>query len=209
MILDRLPVGMFQCNCYLIGDPETKRGMLIDPGDEAEAILRMVRKHDVTVTDIVLTHAHLDHVCGVQMIRRETGATVHLNEKDLPLYQHVQKQGRMFGLEVEQPDAPDRYLIHDQVIGSGGLTLRVIETPGHSPGSVSLLIESGNGLLFTGDTLFAGSIGRTDLWGGSYDQIIESIKTRLLTFEHDVPVHPGHGDLTSIGEERRFNPFLT
>ncbi|MBI2841168.1 MAG: MBL fold metallo-hydrolase [Acidobacteria bacterium] len=208
MIVDSIPVGMFQCNCYLIGDEKRRTGVLIDPGAEGDEILAMVARHGVEITDIIVTHAHLDHVCALDPVRAATNARVHMNPRDLPLFREVSAQGKLFGLRVEKPADPENSLAHEQRIACGDLTLRIIETPGHSPGSVSVLVEDQAGIVFTGDTLFAGSIGRTDLWGGSYEEIIESIKARLLPLGRDVTVYPGHGCATTVGEEKESNPFL-
>lgn len=208
MIVDSIPVGPFQCNCYLIGDEKAGTGIVIDPGDEGEAVLEMVSKHALTITDIIITHAHLDHVSGVDVVRKATNAVVHMSRNDMPLFEIIPSQGALFGLRVKRPGDPEKFVTQNQLIRAGSMALRVIETPGHTPGSVSLLVEGEKGLLFTGDTLFAGSIGRTDLWGGSYEQIIESIVTRLLPLGTDVLVYPGHGESTSLGEEREYNPFL-
>ncbi|MEW6368830.1 MAG: MBL fold metallo-hydrolase [Acidobacteriota bacterium] len=208
MIIDAVCVGMFQVNCYLLADESAGIGVLVDPGDEGESILEMIRGHGVNVSDILITHSHLDHVGALDEVRDALGARVHMNPKELPMFERVPAQGLAFGLRMRQPRAPEEELIDDQVLQLGGLAIRVIETPGHSPGGVCLLLEQPGRLLLTGDTLFAGGIGRTDLWGGSYDQLIDSIKKRLLSLDDDLAVYPGHGPPTTIGEERRNNPFL-
>ncbi len=208
MIIDAVCVGMFQVNCYLLADEASKTGLLIDPGDEGDSILEMIRGHGVKVSDILITHSHLDHVGALDEVRDALGADVHMNPKELPLFDRVAAQGLAFGLQLRRPRTPEKELADGQVLEAGGLSIRVIETPGHSPGGVCLLLEKPRRLLLTGDTLFAGGIGRTDLWGGSYEQLIASIKQRLLSLEGELAVYPGHGPPSTIGEERRHNPFL-
>jgi hydroxyacylglutathione hydrolase len=214
MLLQTFSVGLLQCNCSVLGCPETGEALVIDPGDEAERILQVLARHDLACKTILLTHAHLDHVGAAAPLAAATGAEILLHEADRSLYAKVPEQAALFGFR-SPPLAPiDRYLGDGESLGIGRLAGEVRHTPGHSPGGICLLVpastEGGTepGRLFAGDTLFAGSIGRTDLWGGSHDDIVRSIKERLLTLPDETIVIPGHGGPTTIGEERRWNPFL-
>lgn len=186
---------------------------MIDPGDEVAELIAAVRQHSLTVTHILLTHAHLDHVTGVGAAKAAFGAPVYLHKDDVPLYQHVVQQGQMFGIDVSQPPPID--LFYDgSPIAFGEYQAAVHHTPGHCPGGVCLEVQragvegKGSVHLFVGDTLFAGSIGRTDLPGGNYDVLMRSITQVLLPFGDDAIVHPGHGPETTIGRERKTNPFV-
>ena len=212
MILEERAVPPFQKNGYVVGCERTREGVLIDPGDEVDELLEAAAAHRLSIRHILLTHAHLDHVTGVKRAREALGATVWLHADDRPLYDNVVQQGRMFGFTVEAQPGPDRFYEPGQRIGFGDYEVRVHHTPGHCPGGVCLQVgrrgEAG-AELFVGDTLFAGSIGRTDLPGGDYDTLMRSIREVLLAFPDDAVVHSGHGPATTIGEERRTNPFLT
>jgi glyoxylase-like metal-dependent hydrolase (beta-lactamase superfamily II) len=210
-----IPVGKLQCNCSIIGDPVTREALVVDPGDEVSRILELLGRHKLTVKAIVSTHAHIDHVGGLSKLHKYTGAPVMMHREDLPLYQAMDVQAAFLG--VMPPDITDvhQLLTDGDALQWGSLEAQVIHTPGHTPGSVSLYMPSDAGKvtlaapqLFAGDTLFAGSIGRTDLWGGSMEEILDSLRGKLMALPDDTVVHPGHGPTTSIGEERQSNPFL-
>lgn len=207
-IFENFPVGMLQCNCSIIGDPDTLLGLVIDPGDEASHIISVINRHKLKLKYILLTHAHIDHIGGVGQIKEMTGAEILLHPGDLQLYEGVSMQAEWVGVKIPLWKPLDRHLSDNDVIKLGALELNVIHTPGHSPGGVTFFLASAKPLLFTGDTLFQGSIGRTDLWGGSFETLIDSIKNRLLSFPDETIVYPGHGQKTTIGNERRSNPFI-
>jgi hydroxyacylglutathione hydrolase len=201
----------FMKNAYLVAESNGTRAMLIDPGDEVDEILAIAARERLDVQAILLTHAHLDHITGVGRARAALGVETWLHEDDRPLYDAVVQQGQMFGLRVDQQPPVDRFYTPGQTMAAGDLEIRVHHTPGHSPGGVCLEVRDrgGDAELIVGDTLFAGSIGRTDLPGGKHDVLIRSIRDVLLAFDDPTPVHPGHGPSTTIGAERRSNPFLT
>jgi glyoxylase-like metal-dependent hydrolase (beta-lactamase superfamily II) len=211
MIIESRAVPPFFKNGFLVVSPASREAILIDPGDEIPQLLDIAAGRRLTVKAILLTHAHMDHVAGVEAARRATGAPVGVHRDDLFLYEAAREQGRMFGYDVETPRAPDFFLEAGQRLSWDGLQACVHHTPGHSPGGVCLEIgPAGDGRteLFVGDTLFAGSIGRTDLPRGDYGTLIASIRNVLFAFADDTVVHPGHGEDTTIGAERRTNPFL-
>jgi hydroxyacylglutathione hydrolase len=210
-----IPVGMLQCNCTIIGDPVTGEALVVDPGDEVERILAMLGRHKLNVKAIVSTHAHIDHVGGLAKLHQFTGAPVLMHREDLPLYQGMDVQAAFLGVRAPELTAVDHLLKEGDSLRWGAFEAKVIHTPGHTPGSVCLYLPNQEGnialaapKLFAGDTLFAGSIGRTDLWGGSMDQIMDSLRGKLMELPDDTIVHPGHGAATTIGEERQSNPFL-
>jgi glyoxylase-like metal-dependent hydrolase (beta-lactamase superfamily II) len=208
MLLKTVVVTEFMTNCFILGDEQTKKAFVIDPGGEADKILRQIESLQMDVVAIVNTHAHVDHIGAIREVRDATGAQIMMHREELPLLQSASRMGRLFGIHVEQPPDPDRYLEEGDEISLGnGLSLKVIETPGHSPGGITLMASEGK-LCFAGDTLFAGSIGRTDLPGGDYHTLISSIKNKLLPLGDEVKVLPGHGPATMLGTERRYNPFL-
>jgi hydroxyacylglutathione hydrolase len=228
-----IPVGMLQCNCSIIGDPVTREALVVDPGDEVNRILDLLGRHKLTVKAIVSTHAHIDHVGGLSKLHKYTGAPVLMHRDDLPLYQAMDMQAAFLGVLPPELTDVDQLLKEGDVLRWGGFEALVIHTPGHTPGSVSLYLPHDAGKvtapaeegsiaipdeagkitlpapqLFSGDTLFAGSIGRTDLWGGSMDQIMDSLRSKLMHLPDETIVHPGHGPVTTIGNERHLNPFL-
>ncbi len=210
MILETFPVGMLQCNCSVFGDESTGEALVIDPGDEIERVLAVVRRHGLRITMIVVTHAHIDHVGGAKKLRDLTGAPVHMNANDAGLYETLEMQAAWIGMRHAPERGPIDVPLQDgDTITIGGASGTVLHTPGHTQGSVSLyfpLVDQKK--LFAGDTLFQGSIGRTDLPGGNSKQIFRSIRDKLLVLPDDTVVIPGHGDRTTIGEERELNPFL-
>lgn len=203
-----LPVGMLACNCSILGDESAHEAVVIDPGDDIEQIRKILAKHDLRVKYIVATHAHIDHVGGIEKLKKATGAPVLMHQDDLPLYQSLAMQADWLGIDTPDVTEVDQFLKEGDVLRWGGLSLEVLHTPGHSPGSLSLHLPGENQRILSGDTLFQGSIGRTDLWGGSFEEILRSIHSRLLIFPDETPVYPGHGAPTTIGEERESNPFL-
>lgn len=202
----QIPNGVFAENCYLVIDETAGECAVVDPGEEAGLILHKIEEAGVRAVGIWVTHAHVDHVMGVARVRSATGAPVWLHAADRPLYDRVAQQAAAFGLRAEPPPAPDATWAHGDVARVGRLTFGVRHTPGHSPGSVSL---AGEGVVFSGDVLFQGSIGRTDLPGGDFEQLIGSIERELLVLPDATIVYSGHGPQTTIGAERRSNPFLS
>jgi hydroxyacylglutathione hydrolase len=210
-----IPVGMLQCNCSIVGDPISREAIVIDPGDEVCRILELLGRHRLTVKAIVSTHAHIDHVGGLAKLQSFTGAPVLMHREDLPLYQAMDVQAAFLGVAPPDLTAVDHLLKEGDSLRWGLFEAKVIHTPGHTPGSVCLYLPNvgvnltlPNPRLFAGDTLFAGSIGRTDLWGGSMEQIMDSLRGKLMKLPDHTVVHPGHGLATTIGEERQSNPFL-
>ncbi len=208
MIHAILPVGMLACNCSIVGDAATGEALVIDPGDDVERVQEILARHNLNAKYIVATHAHIDHVGGIERLHRATGAAVLMHEGDLPLYQHLAMQAAWLGVRPPGVVEVDQFLKDGDVLRWGSLALEALHTPGHSPGSLSLYMPGEHPRIFSGDTLFRNSIGRTDLWGGSYEQILSSIRNTLWRFPDETPVFPGHGPPTSIGEERECNPFL-
>jgi len=205
-------VPPFFKNGYLVASETSNDAVLIDPGDEVDALIDAARKERLDVKFILLTHAHVDHVTGVARAKAALGAPVWLHRADLFLYDNAVQQGRMFGLDVEQPPPVDEFYRPGEPLTFGDCVVDVLETPGHCPGGVCLAIgttDTKERELFVGDTLFAGSIGRTDLTGGDADLLLRSIRDVLMAFPDATPVHSGHGPATTIGVERRTNPFLT
>ena len=207
MILETLPVGPLQCNCTLLGDQATGEAIVIDPGDEVGRIHRRLTDLGLKVKQILITHAHIDHVGGALKLKRLTGAPILLNENDLPLLEMMQAQAAWLAIPTPETAPPDEGLTDGQRVGLESYPAQVLHTPGHTQGSVCLHFAPLK-MVLAGDTLFAGSIGRTDLPGGDSGQIIDSIQSRLLALPDETRVLPGHGPATTIGAERRANPFL-
>jgi glyoxylase-like metal-dependent hydrolase (beta-lactamase superfamily II) len=207
MIHEILPVGLLQCNCSVIGDESTHEAMVIDPGDEIEDVLGIVRKHNLQVKQIVITHAHIDHVGGAMKLRAATGAPILLNQNDYDLLKMLDAQAAWIGVASPGQVEIDRSITTGETVTAGSLTAQILHTPGHTEGSICLYFPAEKKLI-AGDTLFAGSIGRTDLPGGSHKKILSSIHETLLALPDATVVVPGHGELTTIGEERESNPFL-
>jgi hydroxyacylglutathione hydrolase len=207
MIHEILSVGPLQCNCSVIGDETTRQAMVIDPGDDIADILALIQKHNLQVKQIVITHAHIDHVGGAMKLRAATGAPILLNQNDYALLKMLDVQAAWIGMA-----APGKVEIEHSIgeldkVRAGPLVADVMHTPGHTEGSICLYFPAEQKLI-AGDTLFAGSIGRTDLPGGSFDKIIRSLHEKLLELPDETVVVPGHGPLTTIGTERENNPFL-
>ena len=207
MIHEILPVGPLQCNCSVIGDEATREGMVIDPGDDIEDVAAIIRKHNLKVKQIVITHAHIDHVGGAMKLRALTGAPILLNQNDYGLLKMLDMQATWVGMSAPGAVKIDAELDHGESLSAGSLSANVLHTPGHTEGSVCLYFPAEK-ILIAGDTLFAGSIGRTDLPGGSLDKIMRSLHQRVLALPDETVVIPGHGPKTTIGEEREGNPFL-
>jgi len=211
IIVESRAVEPFFKNGFVVACPNTREAVLIDPGDEVPALLDVAREQRLAIRRILLTHAHVDHVTGVGAAKRALGVPIHLHRDDLFLYERVVEMGQMFGLSVEPQPPIDHFYTPGETIRFGDCVATPHHTPGHCPGGVCLQIgltpDSGKDL-FVGDTLFAGSIGRTDLPGGDYATLIASIRTVLFAFGDDARVYPGHGPATTIGAERRSNPFL-
>jgi glyoxylase-like metal-dependent hydrolase (beta-lactamase superfamily II) len=209
MIHEIFPVGILQCNCSVLGDEASRTAIVVDPGDNIEQILDILERHHLRVEYIVITHAHVDHIGGAKKLKDLTGAPVYLNERDLEIYGMISEQARWIGIPPPEKTSIDVLLRDGDVIECGAIRAAVLHTPGHTQGSVCLRIPDGvQHKLLAGDTLFRDSIGRTDLPGGNYPQIIRSIHEKLLPLDDATIVVPGHGPLTTIGRERERNPFL-
>ncbi len=208
MIHEVLPVGALQCNCSILGDETSREAIVVDPGDDIPRILRILERHQLTVKQILITHAHIDHIAGAARLKAITGAPILYNPRDLPLVKMMDMQAGWLGMPTPEVHPPDDTLEDGRIIAITGLTGNILHTPGHTQGSVCLHLPAQN-LLLAGDTLFAGSVGRTDLPGGDGPMLIRSIHEKLLPLPDDTVVVPGHGPRTTIGEEREANPFLT
>ncbi len=207
MLIKAIVVTEFMTNCYVAADDQTREAIVIDPGGDAEKIISELENMDADVVGIVNTHGHVDHIGAIKELKARYKVDVMLHKDDLPVFKSASKMGRLFGLNVENQPEPDRYIAEGDEIRAGSLKFRVIETPGHSPGGICLVSEDGKHC-FGGDTIFAGSIGRTDLPGGDYDTLISSIKDKLMKLADEAKVYTGHGPATTIGMERKHNPFL-
>src|SRR5258706_9359979 len=208
MIHEILPVGPLRCNCSVIGDEATHEAMVIDPGDDISKIVALLDKHILKVKQIVITHAHIDHVGGAMKLRALTGAPILLNENDYALLKMLDLQAAWLGMAPPDAVEIDQSLAQGDSVRTGSLVATVLHTPGHTEGS-SVLYFPAERKLIAGDTLFAGSIGRTDLPGGNFDKIIDSLHGKLMALPDEVVVIPGHGPATTIGDERETNPFIT
>jgi hydroxyacylglutathione hydrolase len=206
-VIETFPVGPLQCNCTILADEASREAVVIDPGDEPERILRALEAMKLTPVALLHTHAHLDHITGSREVKEATGAPIRLHPADRPLYDALPEQASFFGLRAAAPLPPDAPLEDAETIGFGPYTLTAIHTPGHTPGSTCFALSGDRPVLFSGDTLFHRSIGRTDLWGGDTDAILTSIRQKLFTLPGDMPVVCGHGPETTIEDERRLNPF--
>jgi hydroxyacylglutathione hydrolase len=205
LIIKDLTVGPIMANCYIVGCEETKVAAVIDPGDEADRILIVLAEAGLTVQTIINTHGHFDHVSANQRMKEVTGAELLIHALDAPMLSQLSATAAAWGMSSEDSPPPDRTIAHGDVVQVGNIALTVIHTPGHSPGGISL---HSNKAVFVGDTLFAGSIGRTDFPGGDFGVLKTSIQEKLFTLNDDVTVYPGHMGLTTIGQEKRTNPFV-
>jgi glyoxylase-like metal-dependent hydrolase (beta-lactamase superfamily II) len=205
LIIKKLEVGPIMANCFILGCEDTREAVVIDPGDDADQILMILAREKLTVKYLINTHGHFDHVGANRRMKEVTGAKLAIHPDDVPMLSELSRSAASFGLSAENSPEPD-LLLHDKdTVRFGNITLTVIHTPGHSRGGIALYTP---GHLFAGDTLFAGSIGRTDLPGGDYDTLIASIKRKLLVLPDDTVVYTGHGPETTIADEKRMNPFL-
>ena len=207
MIRETFPVGLLQCNCTILGDETSLDAIVIDPGYEIPRILAALNKHDLTARRIVVTHAHIDHIASAFILKQMTGAPIFYSKADLPLVAMIGTQASWFGLKEPTVHPPDHSPVDAELISIEGIDATIIHTPGHTEGSLCLHIPTEK-LLIAGDTLFAGSVGRTDLPGGNHDLLLSSIHDRLLTLPDETLVIPGHGATTTIDRERATNPFL-
>jgi hydroxyacylglutathione hydrolase len=205
--IETFPVGPLQCNCAILADEHTREALVIDPGDEAGRILRALATGGWNAVALLHTHAHFDHIGGSRGVKEGTGAPIRLHPDDRPLYDALPRQAELFGLRAETPLPPDAPLADGEIIRFGSHQVSALHTPGHTPGSTCFLLGGPSPVLFSGDTLFRRSIGRTDLWGGDTAAILASIRGKLFALPGDVPVVCGHGEGTTIGEEKRSNPF--
>lgn len=207
MIHEILPVGLLQCNCSIFGDEATREAIVVDPGDETGRIERVLARHGLRVTFIVITHAHIDHIGGARKLKASTGAPVYMNLSDQEVYEHLDVQASWLGMAAPEKPAIDAEARDGDALALGAARFHVLHTPGHTPGSICLWIPAESKLV-AGDTLFRESIGRTDLPGGDGRKILRSIREKLLSLPDETEVVPGHGPLTTIGWERAANPFL-
>ncbi|MDP8939482.1 MAG: MBL fold metallo-hydrolase [Actinomycetota bacterium] len=207
MILEMLTVGPFQENCYVIGDEASGEGALVDPGDEAYRIALAVEQTEVEIGQILLTHAHIDHIGAVAQLAEEYACPILIHAEAEPMLAQAPTQAMMMGLKFGKVPSADRYIEDEEVVEVGGLRLKALYTPGHAPGHLAFYVEE-EGLVLSGDALFAGSVGRVDLPGGSMEVLMNSITERLLTLPDETRVYPGHGPETTIGNEKAYNPFL-
>lgn len=205
MIIKKLEVGPIMANCFILGCEQTREAVVIDPGDDPDRILMTLAKEKLTVKYLIDTHGHFDHVGANRRMKEVTGAELAIHPDDVPMLAQLSRSAASFGLSAEDSPEPDLLLNEGDTVSFGNITLKVIHTPGHSRGGICLYTP---GYLFAGDTLFAGSIGRTDLPGGDYDTLIASIKQKLLNLPDDTRVYTGHGPETTIADEKRMNPFL-
>jgi len=207
IIVETIPVGPLQCNCTILGDQVRRKAIVVDPGGDSEILLERLVELNLHVERIIHTHAHLDHFLASGKMKEATGAKLALHREDLFLWDMLEDQCRMFGIPFEPPPPPDQWLENEEEIDLNDLQGKALHTPGHTPGSMCFLFESQK-LLIAGDTLFQGSIGRTDLWGGDFKEIEKSIKEKIYTLDEETSVITGHGESTSIGHEMRANSFV-
>ena len=205
LVLEHLMVGPLQSNCFILGDEASGEAVIIDPGGDGDKILNAVGRKPWKVTAILNTHAHFDHIAANDIVKKGTGAPLLAPRGDSPFMSQAHVSARIYGLEVDASPEPDRLLDDGDTIDLGDEKIEVISTPGHTPGGATFVTSIG---VFPGDSIFAGSIGRTDLPGGDYDTLINSIKAGIMSLDDDTPVYPGHGPATTVGRERAHNPFL-
>jgi glyoxylase-like metal-dependent hydrolase (beta-lactamase superfamily II) len=200
-----VPVGPFEMNCYLVADDHNPQCLVIDPGDETQRLIDIIEQNNLKPERIINTHNHVDHLLRVAEFKKHYKISFHICEKDLPLLESLQEQALLFGLDETEIPVVDSFVKDGDQFNLGDLNYSICETPGHSPGSICILFP---GHVFVGDVLFQDSIGRTDLYQGDYNQLIRSIKEKLLVLPDETIVYPGHGPTTTIGQEKRYNPFL-
>ena len=205
MKIETIAVSSFAMNCYLVADPESGEAIYIDPGAEAEMLIDKIQKQDLNLKYVINTHCHIDHCAEISRVVNYFKVPYYIHKDDLPLLDILQEQGDMFGLKVQARPPVTGFVEDGDLIEFGKLNALILHTPGHSPGSISIKIQDA---VFVGDCLFMDSIGRTDLYKGDYNQLIRSIKEKLLVLDDNTEVYPGHGPKTTIGREKRFNPFL-
>lgn len=205
MIFKRFVVGPLEVNCYLIADEGTKEGCIVDPGDNGEELLNFIVSNDIILKYIINTHCHFDHVGANSFLKNKTGAKLAINRLELPLLERADIGAKLWGFNITPSPKPDIYLNDGDILKVGNIEILVLHTPGHSPGGICLKIDN---FIITGDTLFAGGIGRTDLPGGNYNELIKSIKEKLFVYANDTKIYPGHGPASTIENEKLFNPFF-
>jgi glyoxylase-like metal-dependent hydrolase (beta-lactamase superfamily II) len=207
MIHEILPVGMLGCNCSILGDEASGEAIVIDPGDDIAEIVALLQKHKLKVTTIAITHAHIDHIGGAAKLRALTGAPVYMHAEDSFLADNLGMQAKWLGMAAPENPGIDKVAKEGDVLRAGGIEASVLHTPGHTPGSIALFLPQEKKLI-AGDTLFRGSVGRTDLPGGSFEALEKSVRGKIYTLPEDTVVITGHGDSTTIGREKRSNPFV-
>lgn len=208
LLVESFPVGPLQCNCSIVGCKETGEAIVVDPGGDPKDIVDFCTKNNLTIKYLIHTHAHFDHIHGSRAVKEATGAKICLHKEDEWLYKNLAMQCGMFGFDYDDPLPIDHYLSDEEELMIGKNKTKVLHTPGHTPGSLCFSVEDKESVLFSGDTLFNHSVGRTDLWGGSHEKLIKSINDRLLTLDDSTRVVCGHGPDTSIWTEKKENPFL-
>ena len=201
-----LVVGPIQANCYILGCERTKQAAVIDPGDNVDQILTALAKDELRLVSIINTHGHFDHTGANKALKEATGAELLIHRADAPMIANQGSGAAVWGMNVENSPPADRYIEEGDVVTVGDISLQVLHTPGHSPGGISLVTDK---IVFVGDTLFAGSIGRTDFPGGDYEGLLEGVRNKIFTLGDDVVVYPGHGPQTTVGQEKQYNPFFS
>lgn len=208
MIINTFTVGPLQCNCTILGDEKTREAIVIDPGDDPGTIIGHLEKEKLILKQIICTHAHIDHVAAIHELQQQSSSPACIHEKDLFLLDNLEAQAEWIGIPTPPRGEIDRFLSEGDIISCQNMEVDVIHTPGHTPGSLTFHLAGDRPILFTGDTIFLNSIGRTDLWGGSFDELIQSIEQKLMVFDETTLIVPGHGPNTTIGQEKVQNPFL-
>lgn len=209
MIHQQIVVGPLQCNCAIVACEKTKQAAIIDPGEEGARIVNEVKKAGFDVKYILHTHAHFDHIAGTKAVREAINAPICLHKGDAEIYRNLPMQGKLFGFQFGNAPDVEKWIEDNERLKLGEYEIEILHTPGHSPGSVCLKVfNSAEEKLFSGDTLFQMSIGRSDLWGGSHEQLLQSVRDRIFTLDGDIAVHPGHGPSTRVGDEKKSNPFF-